>query len=84
MSHVLVTGAAGCIGAWVVKHILDRGGDPVVQDLCGAQFDTRGRPAQTDGGQRQQGRRRPEPARGDGRHDPSSQVRRGGGGTIPA
>ena len=28
-----LTGALGCIGAWVVKHLLDRGEDPVVFDL---------------------------------------------------
>ena len=28
-----LTGALGCIGAWVVKHVLDRGEDPVVFDL---------------------------------------------------
>ena len=28
-----LTGALGCIGAWVVKHILDRGEDPVIYDL---------------------------------------------------
>ena len=28
-----LTGALGCIGAWVVKHVLDRGDDPVVFDL---------------------------------------------------
>lgn len=32
-STVFVTGALGCIGAWVVKHILDRGDTPVVFDL---------------------------------------------------
>ncbi|MBC8329614.1 MAG: NAD-dependent epimerase/dehydratase family protein, partial [Planctomycetes bacterium] len=30
-----VTGALGCIGAWVVKTILDRGDAPVVFDLGG-------------------------------------------------
>ena len=28
-----LTGALGCIGAWVVKHILDRGDNPVIYDL---------------------------------------------------
>jgi len=28
-----LTGALGCIGAWVVKHLLDRGEDPVIFDL---------------------------------------------------
>jgi len=30
---ILVTGAFGCIGAWVVKRLLDRGERPVIQDL---------------------------------------------------
>ena len=30
-----VTGALGCIGAWVVKTVLDRGDTPVVYDLGG-------------------------------------------------
>lgn len=30
---VLITGAAGCIGAWVVKKLLDQGAKPVVFDL---------------------------------------------------
>jgi nucleoside-diphosphate-sugar epimerase len=30
-----VTGALGCIGAWVVKQLLERGGVPVVFDLGG-------------------------------------------------
>ncbi|MFK7742454.1 MAG: NAD-dependent epimerase/dehydratase family protein [Planctomycetota bacterium] len=29
----LVTGALGCIGAWVVKHLVERGDRPVVFDL---------------------------------------------------
>jgi len=28
-----LTGALGCIGAWAVKHVLDRGEEPVVFDL---------------------------------------------------
>ncbi|KAA3611449.1 MAG: NAD-dependent epimerase/dehydratase family protein [Planctomycetota bacterium] len=31
--NILVTGAQGCIGAWVVKTILDRGDRPLVFDL---------------------------------------------------
>jgi len=31
----LLTGALGCIGAWVVKTVLDRGDQPVVFDLGG-------------------------------------------------
>lgn len=31
--RVLVTGAQGCIGAWVVKCLLDRGADVLVYDL---------------------------------------------------
>lgn len=30
---VLITGAAGCIGAWVVKKLMDEGAKPVVFDL---------------------------------------------------
>lgn len=30
---VLVTGASGCIGAWVVKLLLDRGLDVIAYDL---------------------------------------------------
>ena len=30
-----VTGALGCIGAWVVKHLVDRGDTPVVFDVGG-------------------------------------------------
>lgn len=30
---VLVTGAAGCIGAWVVKTLTERGAKPVIYDL---------------------------------------------------
>lgn len=30
-----VTGALGCIGAWVVKHLVDRGDTPVVFDVDG-------------------------------------------------
>ena len=30
--RVLVTGAQGCIGAWVVKSLLDRGADVVIYD----------------------------------------------------
>ena len=31
--RVLVTGAQGCIGAWVVRKLLDRGNEVVVYDL---------------------------------------------------
>ena len=31
--RVLVTGANGCIGAWVVKNLLDRGLDVLIYDL---------------------------------------------------
>src|SRR5579864_7494128 len=31
--RILVTGAQGCIGAWTVKALLDRGLDVVVYDL---------------------------------------------------
>src|SRR5438270_2704481 len=31
--RVLVTGANGCIGSWVVKNLLDRGLDVLVYDL---------------------------------------------------
>ena len=31
----LVTGAMGCIGAWVVKHLAERGDTPVVFDIGG-------------------------------------------------
>ena len=30
-----VTGALGCIGAWVVKHLVDRGDTPIVFDIGG-------------------------------------------------
>jgi len=30
---VLITGAAGCIGAWVVKNLIDIGAKPVIYDL---------------------------------------------------
>ena len=30
-----ITGALGCIGAWVVKHLAERGDQPVVYDLGG-------------------------------------------------
>ncbi len=33
MAKVLVTGAQGCIGSWVVKRLLERGDDVVVYDL---------------------------------------------------
>ncbi|MCS6953201.1 MAG: SDR family oxidoreductase [Bryobacterales bacterium] len=33
--RVLVTGSEGCIGAWVVKNLLDRGVDVVAYDLTG-------------------------------------------------
>ncbi len=32
MSKILVTGAGGCIGAWVVKHLLDRGDEVTALD----------------------------------------------------
>jgi nucleoside-diphosphate-sugar epimerase len=32
---ILVTGALGCIGAWVVKALLERGEEPVVLDVAG-------------------------------------------------
>lgn len=32
---ILITGAAGCIGAWVVKKLLDQGAKPVVFDVTG-------------------------------------------------
>ncbi len=35
-SSVLVTGANGCIGSWVLKHALDRGWRAVVLDLADA------------------------------------------------
>ena len=31
---VLVTGAAGCIGAWVVKQLRELGATPVVFDIA--------------------------------------------------
>ena len=31
--RVLVTGANGCIGAWIVKQLLDRGADVLIYDL---------------------------------------------------
>lgn len=34
-ARVFVTGALGCIGAWVVKLLLERGDEPVVFDLGG-------------------------------------------------
>lgn len=34
-TRVFVTGALGCIGAWVVKLLLERGDEPVVFDLGG-------------------------------------------------
>ena len=33
MAKVLVTGAQGCIGSWVVKQLLERGDDVVIYDL---------------------------------------------------
>lgn len=33
MNTYLVTGALGCIGAWVVRHLVERGDRPVVFDL---------------------------------------------------
>ena len=30
---ILVTGAAGCIGAWIVAGLVQRGENPVVFDL---------------------------------------------------
>lgn len=33
--NYVVTGALGCIGAWVVKQLLDRGDTPIVFDLPG-------------------------------------------------
>ena len=35
MSTTFVTGALGCIGAWVVKQLVERGDTPVVFDLGG-------------------------------------------------
>jgi nucleoside-diphosphate-sugar epimerase len=35
MSTYFVTGALGCIGAWVVKQLVERGDTPVVLDLAG-------------------------------------------------
>jgi len=35
MSTYFVTGALGCIGAWVCKHLVERGDVPVVFDLGG-------------------------------------------------
>lgn len=35
MNVYFVTGALGCIGAWVVKHLVERGDRPVVFDLGG-------------------------------------------------
>ena len=32
---VLVTGGAGCIGAWVVKGLRDIGARPIVYDMSG-------------------------------------------------
>ena len=37
--RILVTGAQGCIGAWVVKALLDRGLDVIVYDLDANQCD---------------------------------------------
>ena len=31
--RILVTGGSGCIGAWVVKGLLDRGVDVLIYDL---------------------------------------------------
>ena len=31
---VLVTGAAGCIGAWVLRELMERGADPIAFDLA--------------------------------------------------
>ena len=33
MAKVLVTGAQGCIGSWIVKQLLERGDDVVIYDL---------------------------------------------------
>ena len=33
MARVLVTGAQGCIGSWIVKQLLERGDDVVIYDL---------------------------------------------------
>ena len=33
MARYFVTGAQGCIGAWVVKNLMDRGQDVFVFDL---------------------------------------------------
>ena len=33
MAKVLVTGAQGCIGSWVVKQLLERGDDVIIYDL---------------------------------------------------
>ena len=33
MARVLVTGAQGCIGAWIVKQLLERGDDVIVYDV---------------------------------------------------
>ncbi len=33
-SRVLVTGAAGCLGAWVIRHLLEDGLEPVAFDLA--------------------------------------------------
>lgn len=38
--HFLVTGAAGCIGAWVVRHLLDDGIPVTASDVS---EDARGR-----------------------------------------
>ena len=35
MSKYFITGALGCIGAWVVKTLLERGDEPTVFDLAG-------------------------------------------------
>jgi len=35
MKAVFITGALGCIGAWVVKQVLERGDEPYVFDLGG-------------------------------------------------
>lgn len=33
MARVLVTGAQGCIGSWIVKQLLERGDDVIIYDL---------------------------------------------------